>query len=65
MKKKIVEKIKGFILSVKLAMIWVFFIATMISGIVAEMWPKTEFNWPLLIYAICGTLLMAITVKIL
>lgn len=64
MKKKIVEKIKDFILSVKLVMIWVFLIATTISGIVAEMWPKTEFNWPLLICAICGTL-MVITVKIL
>lgn len=64
MKKEIKEKIKDFILNVKLALIWVLVIATMISGIIGEMWPKTKFNWPLAICAICGTLLV-IMVKIL
>lgn len=58
------DKIKEIVLKIKLVIMLGSMLVLCVSGLVGEMWPKTEFNWPLAICAVSGIVFM-IMAKIL
>lgn len=47
------DKVKGFLLKVKMLLLMLLMTGAIVSGLLAEMWPTTKFNYPLLGVVIC------------
>lgn len=58
------EKFKEFVLKVKLVLMAVLILVAVVAGFVAEAWPKTKFNWAMVI-SVVSALLFGIILKTL
>lgn len=54
------EKFKEFLLKAKLLLLSVLALATIIGAVVSDMWPKTKFNYPMLVAAVCMVLFIIV-----
>lgn len=54
------EKFKEFLLKAKLLLLSILMLAVIVGVMVSEMWPKTKFNYPMLVAAVCTLLFIIV-----